>query len=242
MPMRTPGAHGEGVGESMARYTGPAQYLLIATLCGAVAGAALISLILLAAGLGIAGQAVVVGMAIGLGAAIARTAFRWRRQSLTDDATGLYNRRYLFLRLQRELRRAQAGGQPLAFLVLEIDDMKRCNDTYGHLIGDALLAAVAQALRAGVRQSDIVVRWGGDEFGVILPRTHVHEALVMAERMRTRIAELTVDAGEGRQARTTISVGVAVNMARESTTDLISRADQAMYAAKQRKNLVIVAA
>jgi diguanylate cyclase (GGDEF)-like protein len=85
------------------------------------------------------------------------------------------------------------------------------------------------------------VRWGGDEFGVILPRTHVHEALIMAERMRARIAELAVDAGEGRRAQTTISVGVAVNMARESTTDLIGRADRAMYAAKQHKNLVIIA-
>ncbi|MFO7169505.1 MAG: GGDEF domain-containing protein [Chloroflexota bacterium] len=173
---------------------------------------------------------------------LAAASLRWRRLSLIDDATGVYNRRYLFQRLKRELRRSRLPERPLSLIVLEVDDMKRCNDRYGHLVGDALLAAVAQALRAEVRSSDAVARWGGDEFALILPGMALREALLLAERVRARVAALAVDDGRGRAARSTVSVGVAVcNHAGATACDLLDRADRAMYAAKQQKNRVALA-
>jgi diguanylate cyclase (GGDEF)-like protein len=177
------------------------------------------------------------------GAALGLVGARWRRLSLTDDATGLPNRRALFGRLAAEWRRAQRYGEPLAFVVVEVDDMRQHNNTYGHLHGDAVLLAVGRALRSGLRRGDIVGRWGGDEFGIILPRASAAEALAVAERVRGLVAQVSLDAGAGRRAAATISGGVAVSTLHGQTLrDLVHQADQAMYAAKQRgKNRVLAA-
>jgi diguanylate cyclase (GGDEF)-like protein len=178
------------------------------------------------------------------GAALALVGARWRRLSLTDDATGLPNRRALFGRLAVEWRRAQRSGAPLAFVVVEVDDMRLHNNSYGHLHGDAVLLAVGRALRSGVRRGDVVGRWGGDEFGIILPRAEAAEALAVAERARGLVAQVRPDAGAGRRAAATISGGVAVSTLHGSTLrELVHQADQAMYAAKERgKNQVLAAA
>jgi diguanylate cyclase (GGDEF)-like protein len=210
-------------------------------LLGAIAGLLICLTMLGAAFAGPLIQTIVVGIAMVAGGLLAARIARWRAWGLTDPTTGLYNRRYLFTRLERELKQLRKQAAPLGLIVLDIDDMKRCNDAYGHLIGDALLASVARTLQVGVRRSDAVVRWGGEEFAVILPHTTVSEALTMAERMRARVAALTIDAGEGRQARTTISVGVALSVAPSNPVDLVARADSAMYAAKRQKNQVILA-
>jgi diguanylate cyclase (GGDEF)-like protein len=210
---------------------------------GALGGIALV--------FGLYGMAYVAGLgwapiggctAIG-GAALALVGARWRRLSLTDDATELPNRRCLFGRLAAEWRRAQRTGVPLAFVVVEVDDMRLHNNRYGHLHGDAVLLAVARALRRGVRRGDVVGRWGGDEFGIILPRAGADEALVVAERVRGLVAQMRLDAGDGRRAAATISGGVAVSTIHGPTLrELVHQADQAMYAAKERgKNRVLAA-
>jgi diguanylate cyclase (GGDEF)-like protein len=185
---------------------------------------------------------ITVAAAVG-GAAVALIATHWRRLSLTDDATGLPNRRALFGRLATEWQRAQRTGAPLAFVMVEVDDMKQHNDRYGHLHGDAVLLAVAQALRSGVRRGDVVGRWGGDEFGIILPRASAAEALVVAERVRNLVAQVRLEVGAGRRVAATISGGIAVSTLHGPTLrELVYQADQAMYAAKQRgKNLVLPA-
>jgi diguanylate cyclase (GGDEF)-like protein len=190
------------------------------------------------------GWALIAILAAAGGAAITLVGARWRQLSLTDDATGLPNRRALFGRLAAELRWAQRGGAPLAFVVVEVDDMRQHNNMYGHLHGDAVLLAVADALRSGLRHGDVVGRWGGDEFGIILPRAGAAEALVVAERVRGLVAQVSLDAGRGRHAGATISGGVAISTLHGSTLrELVDQADQAMYAAKSRgKNRVLAAA
>jgi diguanylate cyclase (GGDEF)-like protein len=190
------------------------------------------------------GWALIAAMAALGGAAMALVGAHWRRLSLTDDATGLPNRRALFGRLAAEWRRAQRAGASLAFVVVEVDDMRQHNNRYGHLHGDAVLLAVACALRSGLRRGDVVGRWGGDEFGIILPRAGVAEALAVAERVRGLVAQVCLEAGDGLRVTTTISGGVAVSTLHGSTLrDLVYQADQAMYIAKERgKNQVLAAA
>jgi diguanylate cyclase (GGDEF)-like protein len=143
-----------------------------------------------------------------LGAALASACAYWLRLSFTDDGTGLRNRRYLFERLAAELWWAQRTGAPLAFIVAEVDDMKRHNDTHGHLVGDDVLRTVAGVLRQGVRRGDLVGRWGGDEFGIILPRARPHEALALAERLLRLVAQLQLHTAAGQPVSMTISAKV----------------------------------
>jgi diguanylate cyclase (GGDEF)-like protein len=217
--------------------------LLVVAGSGALGGVVAVVGIYALAQLAVIGWALIVVVAVAGGAALALVGARWRRLSLTDDATGLPNRRALFGQLAVEWRRAQRSGAPLAFVVVEVDDMRQHNNSYGHLHGDAVLLAVGRALRSGVRCGDVVGRWGGDEFGVILPRASVAEALAVAERVRGLVAQVRLDAGAGRRAAATISGGVAVSTLHGSTLrELVHQADQAMYVAKQRgKNQVLVA-
>jgi len=122
--------------------------------------------------------------------------------------------------------------------------MRLHNNIYGHLHGDAVLLAVAHTLRQGVRRRDVVGRWGGDEFGIILPRAGAVEAMAVAERVCSLVAQVRLDSGDGQSAATTISGGVAVSTLHGPTLrELVHQADQAMYVAKERgKNQVLAAA
>jgi diguanylate cyclase (GGDEF)-like protein len=217
---------------------------LIAVLGGGLGGFVVVVGMYTLAQLAVIGWTLIAIMAIAGGAALALVGARWRRLSLIDDATGLPNRRALFGRLAVEWRRAQRSGAPLAFVVVEVDDMREHNNSYGHLHGDAVLLAVAGALRSGLRRGDVVGRWGGDEFGIILPRASAVEALAVAERVRGLVAQVRPDAGAGRRAAATISGGVAVSTLHGRTLhELVYQADRAMYVAKQRgKNRVLAAA
>ena len=188
------------------------------------------------------GQVIVTGLAIIIGAYIAAVSAYWHQLSITDDTTQLYNRRYLFTRLTKELQRAQQHNTTLAFAVVEVDNMRTYNNTYGHVVGDVVLFTVAQTLRQGVGCGDVVGRWGGDEFGIVFPNMRLPEALTVAECIRTHIDQLSIDTGVGSTVHVTISVGVATHTNRKATVlELVHQADQAMYKAKEQKNAVVSA-
>jgi len=159
--------------------------------------------------------------------------------AITDSLTGLYTRRYFFERFDEELRRSERHGFKFSFLMLDIDDFKRCNDTYGHLVGDVVLKEIAHMAKGSTREIDLVARYGGEEFSVILPETDRAGAILVAERMRKKIEENVFKAYD-EKLKMTVSVGLAVYPDdSQETSDLIDRADRALYAAKSSgKNIV----
>lgn len=151
----------------------------------------------------------------------------------TDPLTGLFNPRGFHERLRHELIRAARYREPLSFLIMDLDGLKRVNDQYGHEAGNAALRSVAAAIRSGLREIDVGARLGGDEFGVLAPRTNEESAVVLAERLRALVA-IRVEGAAGRG--TTISIGVAslvpASGARPTPVALMTAADQALYQAK----------
>ena len=149
--------------------------------------------------------------------------------ALTDELTKLANRRALAQRFLQEMQRARRHHYSIAFMMVDIDHFKQVNDTYGHLNGDAVLAELAQILVTGARESDVCARYGGEEFALILHETTESGARVLAERIRAKVAAATFPGG----LKLTISIGVAATDEAALFTQLIDRADQALYAAKQ---------
>ena len=147
----------------------------------------------------------------------------------TDPLTGLFNPRAFHERLRQELRRAARYQEPLSFLIMDLDGLKRVNDLYGHAAGDAALRSVATAIRSELREIDFGARLGGDEFGVVAPRTNEESAVVLAERLRARVAS----GGGG----ATVSIGIAslVPSSDEGPTSasLMAAADESLYLAKR---------
>jgi len=163
--------------------------------------------------------------------------------SNTDGLTKLYNRRYFMELLDLEFQRAQRYESELAFVMIDIDHFKKFNDNFGHLLGDRILYEVAQILRENLRVHDIVGRYGGEEFALLMPETDVKGALVVAERYRRRVEDFVLLEG-GKELRITISLGVAsVPQPKiKSVDDLIRYADNALYQAKNNgRNRVEVA-
>ncbi len=153
-----------------------------------------------------------------------------RELTVTDDLTGVANRRLLSERAQIELERARRTGQPLSALVIDLDHFKLVNDALGHLRGDQLLRDVARVLIENVRRADTVARFGGEEFVVLLPDSSREQALLAAEKLRAQVAESCRGSG-GPQ---TISVGVATFPEDASTfAELLDHADQALFVAKR---------
>ena len=160
---------------------------------------------------------------------------RLEHLATTDPLTALLNRRALTERLTAEMERALRYDGTVALLLLDLDHFKRVNDTYGHLVGDAVLRGVAGLLREEVRACDLVARYGGEEFLVVLPETDDAGAMAFAERVRERVAGHEFRGREdGRALRLTASIGVATFPAAriESVEDLVARADAALYRAK----------
>lgn len=153
--------------------------------------------------------------------------------SQTDGLTGLWRRGALDEKVKEEMRRAAAFRTTMGFMIADIDHFKHLNDTYGHQFGDAVLRRVAELLKAGVYETDFVGRYGGEEFGIVLPRAESAGVLRKAEAIRTRIeAEIFSQGLE--QVRLTVSIGIA-HFPRDGRTpeDIIARADAALYAAKE---------
>jgi diguanylate cyclase (GGDEF)-like protein len=155
------------------------------------------------------------------------------RLAITDSLTSLYNRRHLFELADRELQRSRRYRLPLSVVMVDIDEFKRVNDTYGHAIGDQVLQGVAESCRKELREVDVIGRYGGDEFVALLPETGLSAACQVAERLRKSIAERTLDTKAGR-ITVTVSLGIAVLDDEHLTPEsLLDRADQALYVAKQ---------
>jgi diguanylate cyclase (GGDEF)-like protein len=164
-------------------------------------------------------------------------------QATTDALIGLPNRRHVIEALEKEVLRAKRSGRPLAFALLDLDRFKQINDTHGHPSGDAVLRSVADLLRRVCRDSDLVGRFGGEEFAMVMPETSREEAEIACERIRQAIAKRTVAYPTGAFGRVTISTGVAVFATEEKSTQFVARADVALYQAKQDgRNVVRLAA
>ena len=150
-----------------------------------------------------------------------------------DPLTGLYNRRHAQEAAHRELARMVRSWRPLSVVLLDADAFKAVNDTYGHLVGDEVLVAIARRLQAVLREGDLATRWGGEEFCIVLPDTDEAGGNMAAERVLQAIRATPVETSAG-PLRVTVSAGVTEAMAGERTLDaLVARADAALYAAKR---------
>jgi diguanylate cyclase (GGDEF)-like protein/PAS domain S-box-containing protein len=164
---------------------------------------------------------------------------RYKELSITDDLTGLFNQRQFYNQLRAEVDRIQRYKHPMALLLLDVDNFKIYNDTYGHLAGDKVLATLGQVIRNLVRKTDSGYRYGGEEFTVILTETRGQDAVVAAERLRKRFAEEVFFPVPLEPARVTLSVGIADYRDGEEIASFVKRADENMYEAKRKgKNCV----
>jgi diguanylate cyclase (GGDEF)-like protein len=164
--------------------------------------------------------------------------------SVTDDLTQLYNSRYLHEALRKETKRSLRNRHPLSLLFVDLDGFKRINDAHGHLLGSRALVEAAAVIRSSARETDIVARYGGDEFSLVLPETAAEGALAVANRLRDRIARHVFLADRGPGSRLTASIGVAaMPEAADTAEGLLEAADAAMYRVKEEgKNGIHMAA
>jgi two-component system, cell cycle response regulator len=163
--------------------------------------------------------------------------------SFTDDVTTLYNQRFLFPRLEEEMRRERRYKTGLAVIMLDLDYFKRVNDTHDHLFGSRVLKRIGEIIKHSVRNVDLCVRYGGDEFCVVLPHTGKQEAATVAERIRASIE--AADVGDPDESyKVTASIGIAMNgeCEADSSRSLLRSADKALYLAKSAgRNCVMTA-
>ncbi|MEO1492561.1 MAG: PleD family two-component system response regulator [Pseudomonadota bacterium] len=163
--------------------------------------------------------------------------------AVTDPLTGTYNRRYANNHLDTLIERSRASGSELAVMMLDIDHFKRINDQYGHTAGDDVLREFATRLQTNVREMDLVARMGGEEFMVVMPEVNDMLVAEIAERVRSSIEAPLFDVPEIDGSRITVSIGYGVLTSDESASDLINRADLALYTSKRDgRNRVSIAA
>lgn len=148
----------------------------------------------------------------------------YKSLSEKDELTRLYNRRFIFNLLKSSIETAYRHNQTMSVIIADIDYFKKVNDTYGHSAGDAVLFSVAKIIADNIRISDVVGRWGGEEFLIVCPNTDILSAVILADRIRLRVEKET---------NSTISLGVA-EYYKNDILQLIDSADKALYAAKQR--------
>jgi two-component system cell cycle response regulator len=168
---------------------------------------------------------------------------RLQRLAALDPLTGIYNRRFGMSRLHEEFGRAVRATVPLGVIMFDLDHFKRVNDTYGHLVGDRLLVQIVRIARAVLREGDVLVRYGGEEFLAILPAASGEDLRKVAERLRRMVEEATMTDGD-QTIRTTVSLGGAAYPQTDvsSDQDLVKHADDALYSAKQSgRNRAIIA-
>jgi diguanylate cyclase (GGDEF)-like protein len=150
-----------------------------------------------------------------------------------DELTSLYNRRHMVAVMQAECKRAERTGTPLSVAMLDLDHFKRINDTLGHQVGDQVLQAVAKAASLRLRSTDVLARWGGEEFLLLMPATTATEATFAVARIRQALAQLDLHMA-GQPLGITFSAGLTEWQAGESMDQMLERADQLLYRAKHR--------
>ncbi|WP_200258743.1 sensor domain-containing diguanylate cyclase [Halorhodospira neutriphila] len=151
------------------------------------------------------------------------------RQAFYDQLTGIANRRHFESLLTQEIRRAERYGTPVCLALVDVDHFKTINDAYGHEAGDEILQSVVHALQARLREADVLSRWGGEEFTILLPETHAEQAQRLAESLRAFVEATPLPTG----GHVTISLGLAQYRPGETTKDLLKRSDEALYRAKR---------
>lgn len=171
--------------------------------------------------------------------ALRESELNYRLLSITDALTGLFNPRHFRAQIEAEAGRAERYRRPLSVLLLDLDDFKKINDTYGHVEGDRALEAAAAAMRSCLRKNDSAYRYGGEEFAVLLPETPLDAACRFADRLRAAIAQAVVVTPRNVRLGITASIGAAEFAPPESVETLLRRADDGVYAAKRAgKNCV----
>lgn len=172
---------------------------------------------------------------LGLALSNALSHDRLQRLAALDPLTDAYNRRFGLVRLQEEFGRALRVSGPLGVLMLDLDHFKSINDTFGHLVGDRLLRATAASIRRVTREGDVLMRYGGEEFLVVVPGAAVEDLQELAERMRRAVAATELMDGD-RRVTVTVSIGGAAYPEYDvsSATELVDAADKVLYAAKQQ--------
>ena len=156
-----------------------------------------------------------------------------KKLSITDGLTQLYNSRHFYSQLKGEIERCNRYEHKLSLLLLDIDNFKEYNDSYGHLEGDKILVRLGQVIKSCLRKMDTAYRYGGEEFTIILPDTDGDEARTVAERLRTAVSSEDFTDGGRPDVRITISIGVTQYFQEEKIASFVQRADQAMYRSKQ---------
>jgi two-component system cell cycle response regulator len=156
----------------------------------------------------------------------------YQELSTTDGLTKIFNTRQFYSNLRTEIERSRRYNHPLTVLMLDIDDFKRYNDTYGHLEGDKVLVRFAEIIKDCLRQSDTAYRYGGEEFSVILPVTAGEQGVSAAERVRTMLRTEVFMPRSGSKVRVTVSIGAAEYLKDEDMMVFLRRADQNLYLAK----------
>ena len=151
--------------------------------------------------------------------------------AIRDVLTGLYNRRHVMELLDYEKNRSSRGGGIFCLGMLDIDRFKNVNDTYGHLVGDAVLRAIATTIKTTMRNTEYCARYGGEEFLIVLTQTNINGALIGVERVRTNIEKIPFP-DIGSDFKITISIGLSEYKMREDVDSIIARADKALYRAK----------
>jgi diguanylate cyclase (GGDEF)-like protein len=157
------------------------------------------------------------------------------RQVHTDVLTGLCNRKYFYKKLSELQNKA-----PVSLILIDLDNFKNINDTYGHITGDQVLQQFAEILQSNTRRNDVIARWGGEEFAVILPQTDTNEAFKIADRIRM-IVDNYIFSYDNITCKITVSIGIAATKegAFAGTEQFIRIADEALYRAKDKKNYII---
>lgn len=167
-----------------------------------------------------------------------------KRLVITDDLTGLFNQRFFYIQLVKEIERAKRHDRPLSMLLIDIDIFKDFNDRYGHWEGDYVLKKIGEILLANVREIDMAFRYGGEEFAVLLPDTKHEDAMIVAERIRKAVAQtvfypFTLD-GQPDVVSKTVSIGVAEFCHEDNMKSFLKRVDNALYQAKKSGRNIVV--
>jgi diguanylate cyclase (GGDEF)-like protein/PAS domain S-box-containing protein len=168
-----------------------------------------------------------------VGEALQDSEKRYRELSIVDDLTQLYNSRHFYFQLKIEVDRSNRYEQPLTLLLLDLDNFKAFNDSYGHVEGDQVLSRLGQVVKRCLRETDFAYRYGGEEFTVLLPMTTSAEGAVTAERIRTEFKKETFSPAPDQKVHVTVSIGLAQYKPQEEMKAFVHRVDQLMYQGKK---------